>query len=188
MRIVDGLHYDETTYRNLYAFYMAAMYGTLSGRRVSGRDAETEAAAEPDGNAASAERKTGAGWKISEKRWTEETSDRSNGQGFFFYPAARSKGYRMRGEFSNYSKNGAINGLYKRKFSDKISYDKKLYTQKCCMICERRDHMSLMWVSVSECNQSHIYHLTQMIKDDENLQIVLFLRSAGYGQRGRRTV
>ena len=33
--------------------------------------------------------------------------------------------------------------------------------------------MSLMWVSVSECNQSHIYHLTQMIKDDENLQIVL---------------
>ena len=41
------------------------------------------------------------------------------------------------------------------------------------MICERRDHMSLMWVSVSECNQSHIYHLTQMIKDDENLQIVL---------------
>ena len=31
MRIVDGLHYDETTYRNLYAFYMTAMYGTLPG-------------------------------------------------------------------------------------------------------------------------------------------------------------
>ena len=33
--------------------------------------------------------------------------------------------------------------------------------------------MSLMWVSVTECNQSHIYHLTQMIKEDENLQILL---------------
>lgn len=33
--------------------------------------------------------------------------------------------------------------------------------------------MSLMWVSVTECNQSHIYHLTQMIKEDEDLQIVL---------------
>ena len=31
MRIVDGLHYDEATYRNLYAFYMTAMYGTLPG-------------------------------------------------------------------------------------------------------------------------------------------------------------
>lgn len=41
------------------------------------------------------------------------------------------------------------------------------------MSYERRDHMSLMWVSVTECNQSHIYHLTQMIKEDENLQILL---------------
>ena len=33
--------------------------------------------------------------------------------------------------------------------------------------------MSLMWVSVTECSQSHIYHLTQMIKEDEDLQIIL---------------
>lgn len=33
--------------------------------------------------------------------------------------------------------------------------------------------MSLMWVSVTECSQAHIYHLTQMIKEDEDLQIIL---------------
>ena len=33
--------------------------------------------------------------------------------------------------------------------------------------------MSLMLVSVTECSQSHIYHLTQMIKEDEDLHIIL---------------
>lgn len=33
--------------------------------------------------------------------------------------------------------------------------------------------MSCMWVSVSECNQSSIYHLAQMIREDEELKIIL---------------
>lgn len=33
--------------------------------------------------------------------------------------------------------------------------------------------MSCMWVSVSDCNQSHMYHLVQMIKEDEELHIIL---------------
>ena len=33
--------------------------------------------------------------------------------------------------------------------------------------------MSCIWVSVSECSQSHIYHLAQMIREDEELQIIL---------------
>ena len=33
--------------------------------------------------------------------------------------------------------------------------------------------MSCMWVSVNDCSQSHLYHLAQMIMEDEELQIVL---------------
>ena len=29
MRIVDGLHYDETTYRNLYAYYLMTCMGPV---------------------------------------------------------------------------------------------------------------------------------------------------------------
>lgn len=33
--------------------------------------------------------------------------------------------------------------------------------------------MSCMWVSVMDCSQSHLLHLTEMIREDENLQIIL---------------
>ena len=44
--------------------------------------------------------------------------------------------------------------------------------------------MSLMWVSVTECSQSHIYHLTQMIKEDEDLQIILSSGTPYMDERG----
>ena len=33
--------------------------------------------------------------------------------------------------------------------------------------------MSCMWVSVSDCNQSHIFQLTQLLRQDNDLQIIL---------------
>ena len=44
--------------------------------------------------------------------------------------------------------------------------------------------MSLMWVSVTECSQSHIYHLTQMIKEDEDLRIILSSGTPYMDERG----
>lgn len=39
--------------------------------------------------------------------------------------------------------------------------------------------MGCMWVSVVDCSQSQILHLTEMIREDENLQIIL-----SYGDPG----
>ena len=33
--------------------------------------------------------------------------------------------------------------------------------------------MSCMWVSVADCNQSHIFQLTQLLRQDKDLQIIL---------------
>lgn len=33
--------------------------------------------------------------------------------------------------------------------------------------------MSCMWVSVADCNQSHIFQLTQLLRQDKELQIIL---------------
>lgn len=33
--------------------------------------------------------------------------------------------------------------------------------------------MSCMWVSLSDCSQSHLCHLAQMMREDEELQVVL---------------
>lgn len=39
--------------------------------------------------------------------------------------------------------------------------------------------MSCMWVSVEDCSQAQLLHLAEMIKEDENLQIIL-----SYGRPG----
>lgn len=54
--------------------------------------------------------------------------------------------------------------------------------------------MSYMWVSVADCDQSQIFQLTQMLKQDKDLQIVLSydlpvpeIRMASEDDSGRRT-
>lgn len=44
--------------------------------------------------------------------------------------------------------------------------------------------MSCMWVSVADCNQSQIFHLTQLLREDKDLQIVLSYDMPMAGGRG----
>lgn len=44
--------------------------------------------------------------------------------------------------------------------------------------------MSCMWVSVSDCNQSHIFQLTQLLRQDKDLQIILSYGAPGGDNRG----
>lgn len=44
--------------------------------------------------------------------------------------------------------------------------------------------MSCTWVSVSDCNQSHIFQLTQLLRQDKDLQIILSYGAPGGDNRG----
>lgn len=46
--------------------------------------------------------------------------------------------------------------------------------------------MSCLWVEISECKPAHLYRLTQLLREDEDLQIVLSCQHSHPDNAGRR--
>ncbi len=48
--------------------------------------------------------------------------------------------------------------------------------------------MSCMWVSVVDCSQAHLMHLTEMIREDSSLQIILSYGEPGTGKKEQEQI